>query len=384
MGAPPPTDQAAPLIDPDDLAALRSRIGQRVRVSSEPYLTEATYDAARHWADALGDRNPLWRDRDYARAWGHPDTLAPPTILYAFDKLSIGYRGGLPGVHSFFAGTNWTWHRPITRGTAIEVDVVFKDLVEHRSTFAEVSYQQISDITYRAVGGPVLASAEAWGMRISRGAAREREASRPVELARYTRGEIDAIAEEYASERVRQEPLVPEALHPGDELPSIIRGPYTVTTAVAFEQAWGGLFIKAHGPWYDYLRRHPAAGLPNALGIPEPPEAVHWDRDFAEKAGLPEAYDYGPERLAWIGVLLTNWMGPTAHLRRLDVQIRRFNLVGDLTRCHGRVTAVEVGRPGCGVVHLDVWADNQRGERTAVGTAEIVVPGPHEEEPSTP
>ena len=44
--------------------------------------------------------------------------------------------------------------------------------------------------------------------------------------------------------------------------------------------SWGGLFIRVHGPWYAYLRRHPAAELPNAQGIPEPPEAVHWDHDM--------------------------------------------------------------------------------------------------------
>lgn len=100
-----------PLIDPAALEKLRARIGERVTVSTGPYLTEANADACRHWAAAIGDRNPLWDDPNYARSFGHPGALAPPTILYAFDRLSIGYRGGLPGVHSFFAGTNWLWHR---------------------------------------------------------------------------------------------------------------------------------------------------------------------------------------------------------------------------------------------------------------------------------
>lgn len=371
-GSPARAQTGGPPVNPAAVAELRSRIGSRVSVQSEPYLTEATRDAARHWADATGDRNPLWRSTEYARRWGHSDTLAPPTMLYAFSKLSIGYRGGLPGVHSFFAGTNWTWHRPIVRGTPIDVGVVFKDLVEHKSTFAGVSFQQISDVCYDA-GATRIADAEAWGMRVSRASARGREQSRPVELAAYSRDDIARIVDEYAAEAVRTEPLDPATVAVADMLPSIVRGPYTVTTAVAFEQAWGGLFIKTHGDWYEYLRRHPAAGLDNALGVPEPPEAVHWDRDFARKAGLPEAYDYGPERVAWIGVLLTNWMGPTGCLHRLDVQVRRFNLVGDLTRCHGRVTAVRSGDSGAAIA-LEVWSENQRGERTAVGTAEIHYP----------
>jgi acyl dehydratase len=359
-----------PLIAPAAVAELRSRIGGTMTVQGDPYLTEATYDASRHWADAIGDRNPLWRDADYASSWGYAGALAPPTMLYAFSKLSIGYRGGLPGVHSFFGGTNWQWHQPIPHGTVIDVEVVFKDLIEHKSTFAEVSFQQLSDVSYRTGDGTSIADAEAWGMRTSRRRAKERKTYNTVEVATYTASDIDAIADRYAAEFVCTTPLLGSELSAGDRLPEIIRGPYTVTTAVAFEQAWGGLFIRAHGDWFEFARRHPAAAILNELGIPEPPEAVHWDGPFARKAGLPQPYDYGPERLAWIGTLVTNWMGPLGFMRTLDVQIRKFNLVGDLTTCGGVITGVsETGSSW--IVDLDVEAVNQRGERTAFGTASV-------------
>ena len=90
------------------VAQLRCRLGQEV-TGPPPYLTEATRDAIRHWAEALGDDNPLWLDADYARPTRWGTIIAPPTMLYAFDRLSIGYRGGLPGVHAMFGGTNWTF-----------------------------------------------------------------------------------------------------------------------------------------------------------------------------------------------------------------------------------------------------------------------------------
>jgi len=39
-----------------------------------------TTDVIRHFADAMGDRNPLWRREDYAKntRWG--GIIAPPTI----------------------------------------------------------------------------------------------------------------------------------------------------------------------------------------------------------------------------------------------------------------------------------------------------------------
>lgn len=358
------------------VAQLRSRIGQEM-TGPPPHLTEATRDAIRHWAQALGDDNPLWRDADYARQTRWGGIIAPPTMLYAFDRLSIGYRGGLPGVHAMFGGTSWVLHQPVRLGDQITVRVVFKDLIEHQSTFAGRSWQQISTITFTNQAGVVVADSEAWGMRTERTAASartaERQARQPLLAATYTPEQLQAITERYAQECPRgRTPRYWEDVRLGEAITPLLKGPYTITTAIAFEQAWGGLFIRAHGPWYAYLRRHPAAGLPNAQGIPEPPEAVHWDNDYARRAGVPMAYDYGPERISWLAHLMTNWMGDAGFLRQLNVQVRRFNMVGDLTTCHGLVTGKTLGSQA--LVQCDVWAENQRGERTAFGTATVELP----------
>jgi acyl dehydratase len=360
-------------IDEKALEQLRSRIGREVSVSMEPYLTEVTFDAIRHWAQALGDRNPLWRDGDFARRWGHADVIAPPTILFAFDRLAIGYRGGLPGVHSFFGGTRFRWANTVTRNTPITPTVIFKDLIERESKFGGRSFEQLSEITFvDRQRETTIATAESWGMRVSRSEGRSRGKLKEIETAHYSPTEIDAIAAEYRQETVRDEPLLGSDVRVGEEIPSIIRGPYTLTNVVAFEQAWGGLFIMSHGEWFEYLERHPALGLPNSEGVPEPPEAVHWSDAFARKTGVPTAYDYGPERISWLGVMLTNWIGPTGFLSRLDVQVRRFNLLGDLTRCHATVT--DLRRDGSRwVASLDVFSANQRGEKTALGTAEVLL-----------
>ena len=143
----------------------------------------------------------------------------------------------------------------------------------------------------------------------------------------------------------------------------------TVTSVIAFIQGWGSLYIRAHGAAFDLFERHPALGIPNAFGVPEPPERVHWDEGLARAVGVPGAYDYGPERVAWLGHLVTNWMGDDAFLRRLNVQVQRHNLIGDTTWCRARVT----GKDGDGVVTLALVAENQRGETTAAGTADVVL-----------
>jgi hypothetical protein len=183
------------------------------------------------------------------------------------------------------------------------------------------------------------------------------------------------LAELYQREAPRgDQPLWWDEIEVGTELPGIIRGPYTPTVAIAFEQAWGGLFIWAHGYWSEYLERHPAAGLPNTYGIPEPPEAVHWDSTLARSVGVPEAYDYGPERIAWLATMLTNWIGDDGFLSELHCEVRRFNLVGDTTFCRGRVMDKMAREGERGVLRVNVESLDQRGEITAKGWAKVLVP----------
>src|SRR2546428_596243 len=108
-------------------------------------------------------------------------------------------------------------------------------------------------------------------------------------------------------------------------------------------------------------------------GRPEPPERVHWDPALAGAVGVPAPYDYGPERVAWLGHLVTNWMGDDGFLARLNVQVRRHNLIGDTTWCRGRVAAKAVVDER-GEVTLDLVAVNHRDETIAQGQAVVVLP----------
>ena len=371
-----------PVITDEALAELRSRIGVEV-TGPDPYLTEATRDGIRHWADGIGDRNPLWRDEEHAAGsrWG--GIVAPPTILFAFDRICSGYVGGLPGVHAMFAGTDFRWRRPVRVGDRITARAHLAELVDRPSEFSGRAVQQIYRVNFMTADQELICEADSWCFRTQRDVARERAKYEKVEPASYTAAEIEAIAAEYAAEDIRgAEPRWFEDVSVGDELPPVLKGPLTVTSIIAFDQGWGGLYIRAHGLAFDMFDRHPALAIPNANSAPEPPERVHWDADLAARVGVPGAYDYGPERISWLGRLMTNWIGDDGFLRRLNAQVRRHNLVGDLTRCSGRVTRKweEPGAGGVpegtvvGLVECDVEATNQRGEVTAKGVAVAELP----------
>jgi hypothetical protein len=92
--------------------------------------------------------------------------------------------------------------------------------------------------------------------------------------------------------------------------------------------------------------------------------------DLAKEEGLPGAYDNGPLRGGWLGELVTNWMGDWGDLLRLQYQLRRLNVVGDVNVGKGTVRA----KPEPGIVELDIWIENHRAERSAIGTATVRLP----------
>ena len=57
---------------------LRARIGETCSYTAPDAIGRP---AIRYFAQAIGDLNPLYLDPEYARAHGHPDVIAPPTLI---------------------------------------------------------------------------------------------------------------------------------------------------------------------------------------------------------------------------------------------------------------------------------------------------------------
>ncbi len=355
------SERRFPLISDEALARLRVLVGKEIR-RPQPYIETATRDAIRHWADGIGDRNPWWL----------ASGTAPPTILFAMDRIVSGYVTGLPGIHAMYAGTDFRWRRAIREGERLVGRSVLLDLEEKPSTFARRAIKQTYRTTFVDEVGATVAEVDSWCFRTERDAAREEKKYARVEPHRYAHEEIERIRDAYRREEIRGgAPRYVEDVAVGAAIPEVVKGPLTVTSVIAFVQGWGSLYVRAHGLAFDLFDRHPALGIPNELGVPEPPERVHWDVALARAVGVPGAYDYGPERVAWLGHLVTNWMGDAGMLARLSVQVRRHNLIGDTTWCRGRIAAKSDER---GEVTLDLEAVNQRGEAIAQGRAAVILP----------
>ena len=89
----------------------------------------------REYAEAVGERNPVYLDVDAARAAGHADVVAPPmfVVVYAgraflqalFDpELEIDF------AHLVHGGQEFRWEQPVVAGDEVSTALEFKDTRE--------------------------------------------------------------------------------------------------------------------------------------------------------------------------------------------------------------------------------------------------------------
>ena len=367
-----------PVITDDGLNDLKRRIGVPIVGSLEPWCHEATRDNIRHYAHGIGDDNPLWCNPEYAEKSRFGGITALPSFLFSTSRIISGYVGGLPGVHAMWAGADWSWHAPIRRNDEIRTEAHLKDLISHETKFAGRAIQQIYHVDFYNQRNELLAEADSWCFRTERDAARERGVKytevREKGIRQYTKAELEEFYNLYAAEKPRgSEPRYWEDVNVGDELPTMPKGPMTVTGFIAYAQGWGGLYIRANRIAWKQIDAHPGLGIVNKFNIPDCPERVHWEEEFARKVGTPGAYDYGPERCSWLTHHLTDWMGDHGFLRKASCKIRRHNPEGDLLVIRGTVKdkRIENGRH---LIEISQEARQQDNELSVIGTGLVELP----------
>jgi acyl dehydratase len=103
------------------MAVNRDYAGRTVP-ASEPY--EVSRVKIAEFATAIGDPNPVYRDRSAAQAAGHPDVIAPPTFAIVISMASAGTAISDPGLGLNYAMVvhgeqRFTYERPIVAGDVL-------------------------------------------------------------------------------------------------------------------------------------------------------------------------------------------------------------------------------------------------------------------------
>jgi acyl dehydratase len=101
--------------------------------------------------------------------------------------------------------------------------------------------------------------------------------------------------------------------------------------------------------------------------------AIHYDQNVAQEAGHPKVIIHGALKSAWLGELVTSWIGSTGRLLELDVQYRAIDFPGTSATCFGKVTDTRI-EDGVGLVELEIGLRNSEGATTTPGRALVSLP----------
>ncbi len=99
---------------------------------------------------------------------------------------------------------------------------------------------------------------------------------------------------------------------------------------------------------------------------------IHQDEAFARAAGMGGVFAHGMLSMGFVAQALTDWAG-AGTVRRLGVRFTALVRLRDTVTCAGRVIA-KSSKDDVHLVELEVWAENQRGERVVTGRATVALP----------
>ena len=100
---------------------------------------------------------------------------------------------------------------------------------------------------------------------------------------------------------------------------------------------------------------------------------IHYDKNFAMNNELDDVILHGALKNAFLGHLVTKWMGPQGDLKRLACRYRGMDIPGTPVTAKGVVTR-KYQEQGANLVDCEIWLENKDGEKTTPGSATVALP----------
>jgi hypothetical protein len=340
-----------------------------------------TEDLIRHYADAIGDPNPIWRNRSYAASTRWGGVIAPPTFESCISFGSaFGGRLRVPGVARLAAGNKHEYLKPIRPGQEFHVYDKYMGFEEkkvegkpYRMFIESVPRYFINqfDETIAIATGRNIYLATPPGKR---GSKREGGMYKDKKRHHFSQTELDAIHRDFDEQlagvgRRGTQTLYWEDVVEGEEIRPVAKGIYDVCDACArtVVSCYTYAFAIKWAAMRNHLHHHPQD--------PETGEHRfrrdwHYEDHAAQLFGVPYANAGGIHNEMMLVHLVTDWMGDDGFVRWMDSQDRRMNFLGDATWVKGRVARKFIENDER-LVELDVWGENQDGQKHT--TAKVAV-----------
>lgn len=331
---------------------------------------EVTAEWLRRHSEGSGDYNPLFRDGAYAEGARFHSLIGSPSFLFSIDfGANASIWGHIPhddvamkDLSILYLGADIEWFRPVWVGDrvrAIEtpVDLRHRDMPQLGESLVcsgmTEYYNHRAELVARMTNHMLRFANPGTGVSASSSSSHRRIAPDPLVWERTRRG---------------GDPLYWEDVREGSDLPELPKGTYTTTELYLF--SLGSLTI-------GRSRKVDEGTIDMGAGGRADPEYARTTRAQAT------SFDYGPQRIAWLSQMITDWIGDWGDLVTLSSQLRRPNLVGDTNTVVGSVQRV-YQEAGEGRVDVRVAVVNQDDVETAIGKATVRLPRRGLDEPDHP
>ena len=93
---------------------------------------------------------------------------------------------------------------------------------------------------------------------------------------------------------------------------------------------------------------------------------IHYDLEFARSNGLPNVILHGALKNAFLGQIMTDWIGEQGTLKKLNAQYRGMDVPGTPILGKGIVKKKHV-QNGENIVECEIWLENHEGNKTTPG-----------------
>lgn len=313
-----------------------------------------TWEQIQRYCYAVDDLNPLYLDEAAAARGPHGGIIAPPlfTGVGSFKPVSLSQlradglpssegdplRPPIPGARSRLLGSDITFFQPVRVG----------DALTRRSHLAELVEKQ-------GRSGPMVFSVRETQITNQRG-----------ETVCVERTTTAAIREGPSDNPPSSFKLI---LTPSARAQSV-GPPPTTTKALSWSDVEEGQAIPG-------MTRHISAVQVFLYGaVKGNSHLIHYDREHAQREGLPERVAQGDLLGDFLCQLAVRWMGPAGVLRRFSYEARGPGFIGEEIIHNGRVLRrwTENEDATTGLVELELWSEGNKGRLCLRGSATIELP----------
>ena len=311
-------------------SAISQKMRDAVGVESETNTFVVTEDAIAKFAESIEDPSPIFNDEQAARSSRYGGIVAPPTFLRSCYPGKPRVLVKIPYQTSVDGGSDWEYFEPVRAGDTIGVTQRISALQERKGRLGDMLFVT-RELRFVNQHGDLVALERNTGIH-------------------YQPPEALPGPDRYLGAGDRRE-----------------RPVGTLPEQVYFEDVGEGLALPTleKNPTTRQLVKYAAASI-------EYPE-IHYDQGHARAAGLPDVIIQGSLKHAFLGHLVTGWMGERGTLKKLNVQYRGMDVPGRPVYCKGVVTR-KYSESGENIVECDVWMENKEGVKTTLGSAVVALP----------